>query len=50
MSNPTEVEADPEGDGLLVPKFKNKFSPVDEEDELFTVPWGKETYKCKTLS
>ena len=22
----------------------NEFSSVDEEDELFTVPWGKETY------
>ena len=42
--NPTEVETDLEGDGLLVPNFKNEFSPVDEEDELFTVPWGKETY------
>ena len=43
-SNPTEVETDPEGDGLLVPDFRNKFSPADEDEELFTIPWGKESY------
>ena len=43
-SNPTEVETDPEGDGLLVPNFRNKFSPADEDEELFTIPWGKESY------
>ena len=29
---------------MLVPDFRNEFSPADEDEELFTIPWGKETY------
>ena len=39
-----KVEEDPEKSGLLVPRFINRFNPVDEEEELYSVPWGKENY------
>ena len=39
-----KVEEDPEKNGLLVPRFINRFNPVDEEEELYSVPWGMENY------
>ena len=38
-----KVEEDPEENGLLVPLFINQFTPADEEEELYSTPWGKET-------
>ena len=39
-----KVEEDPEKNGLHVPHFINKFDPVDEEEELYSVPWRNEYY------
>ena len=39
-----KVEEDPEENGLLVPLFINQFTPADEEEELYSTPWGKEYY------
>ena len=36
-----KVEEDPEKNRLLVPHFINRFNPVDEEEDLYSVHGGR---------